>query len=97
MPSCRSRPIFPSCAAQELFETANCSAFAQQLFDLSGDLVGLADRDEEFKLPVGRGDEVARGGGPEPRDRPKPVVAARDLFVPDLHIDTLKIEARNFQ
>jgi hypothetical protein len=27
---------------------------AQQLFDLSGDLVGLADRDEEFKLPAGR-------------------------------------------
>lgn len=26
---------------------------AQQLFDLSGDLVGLADRDEEFKLPAG--------------------------------------------
>ncbi|MHC2459906.1 hypothetical protein ACVMIX_006610 [Rhizobium leguminosarum] len=27
---------------------------ARQLFDLSGDLVGLADRDEEFKLPAGR-------------------------------------------
>lgn len=36
---------------------------AQQLFDLSGDLVGLADRDTEFKLPAGRGDEFAHGGG----------------------------------
>jgi error-prone DNA polymerase len=69
---------------------------AQRLFDLSRDLVGLADRDEEFKLPAGRGDEFARGGGPDPRDKPKPVVAPRDMFVPDLHIDTLKIKARNF-
>ncbi|MBY5711856.1 error-prone DNA polymerase [Rhizobium leguminosarum] len=69
---------------------------AQQLFDLSGDLVGLADRDEEFKLPAGRGDEFARGGGPDPRDNPKPIVSPRDMFVPHLHIDTLKIKARNF-
>ncbi|WP_409996262.1 OB-fold nucleic acid binding domain-containing protein [Rhizobium leguminosarum] len=69
---------------------------AQQLFDLSGDLTGLADRDEEFKLPAGRGDEFARGGGPDPRDQPKPVIAARDMFVPDLHIDTLKVKSRNF-
>ncbi|WP_425503367.1 OB-fold nucleic acid binding domain-containing protein [Rhizobium oryzihabitans] len=34
---------------------------AQQLFDLSGDLVGLADRDTEFRLPAGRGDEFAHG------------------------------------
>ena len=69
---------------------------AQQLFDLSGDLVGLADRDEEFKLPTGRGDEFAHGGGPDPRDTPKPVVTSRDIFVRDLHIDTLKVKARNF-
>lgn len=31
---------------------------AQQLFDLSGDLSALADRDGEFKLPTGRGDEA---------------------------------------
>jgi error-prone DNA polymerase len=69
---------------------------AQQLFDLSGDLSGLADRDTEFKLPTGRGDEFAHGGGPDPRDAPKPVVQARDIFVRDLHIDTLKVKARNF-
>lgn len=55
---------------------------AQQLFDLSGDLVGLADRDTEFKLPSGRGDEFAHGGGgPDSRDRPRPVVP-RDMFIP---------------
>jgi error-prone DNA polymerase len=70
---------------------------AQQLFDLSGDLSGLADRDIDFKLPTGRGDEFAHGspGSPDSRDRaapPKP----RDIFVPDLHIDTLKVKSRNF-
>jgi error-prone DNA polymerase len=70
---------------------------AQQLFDLSGDLSGLADRDGSFRLPTGRGDEFAHGsaGGGDSKDRaaaPKP----RDIFIPDLHIDTLKVKSRNF-
>jgi error-prone DNA polymerase len=69
---------------------------AQQLFDLSGDLSGLADRDAEFKMPAGRGDEFAHGGGPDTRDVRKPVLQPRDMFTPDLHIDTLKVKARNF-
>lgn len=36
---------------------------AQQLFDLTGDLSGPAERDERFRLPTGRGDEFAHGGG----------------------------------
>jgi hypothetical protein len=32
---------------------------AQQLFDPTSDLSGVADRDETFKLPTGRGDEFA--------------------------------------
>jgi error-prone DNA polymerase len=39
----------------------------QQLFDLSGDLVGLANRDEYFKLPAGRANVFAKGGGLDPR------------------------------
>jgi error-prone DNA polymerase len=71
---------------------------AQQLFDLSGDLSGLADRDIDVKIPTGRGDEFAHGspGSPDSRDRPKPVPQPRDIFVRDLHIDTLKVKARNF-
>ncbi|WP_027663994.1 error-prone DNA polymerase [Rhizobium leguminosarum] len=71
---------------------------AQQLFDLSGDLSGLADRDVDFKLPTGRGDEFAHGspGSLDSRGRPKPVPQPRDIFVRDLHIDTLKVRARNF-
>jgi len=71
---------------------------AQQLFDLSGDLSGLADREIDVKIPTGRGDEFAHGspGSPDSRDRPRPVPEARDIFVRDLHIDTLKVKARNF-
>ncbi|CDZ31907.1 Error-prone DNA polymerase [Neorhizobium galegae bv. officinalis] len=70
---------------------------AQQLLDLSGDLSALADRDIDFKLPSGRGDEFAHGspGGGDSRDR-LPPNKVRDMFVPDLHIDTLKVKARNF-
>lgn len=32
---------------------------AQQLFDLTSDLSGLADRDEMFRLPTGRGEGFA--------------------------------------
>ncbi|GAK72751.1 error-prone DNA polymerase [Agrobacterium rubi TR3 = NBRC 13261] len=71
---------------------------AQQLFDLSADLSGLADMDVVFKAPSGRGDEFAHGsaGGGDSRDRQKPVPEARDIFVRDLHIDTLKVKSRNF-
>ncbi|TCP80683.1 error-prone DNA polymerase [Rhizobium sp. PP-CC-2G-626] len=72
---------------------------AQQLFDLSGDLSALADMDAAFRVTSGRGDEFAHGsvGGGDARDRPKRVPQPRDIFVRDLHIDTLKVKARNFQ
>ncbi|TCU13883.1 error-prone DNA polymerase [Rhizobium laguerreae] len=70
---------------------------AQQLFDLSGDLSALADRDGEFKLPAGRGDEFAHGapGSQDSRVR-SPAVKPREIYVPDLHIDQLKVKSRNF-
>ncbi|SFB59304.1 error-prone DNA polymerase [Rhizobium sp. NFR07] len=71
---------------------------ARQLDDLSGALSALSDRDTEFRNPSGRGDEFAHGspGGGDARDRPKTMPEARDIFIPDLHIDTLKVKARNF-
>jgi error-prone DNA polymerase len=72
-----------------------CASRRAAAVRLSADLIGLADRDIQFRLPTGRGDEFAHGGGPDSRDRPKPVVP-RDLFTPDRHIDTLKVKARNF-
>ena len=69
---------------------------AQRLFDFSADLATLGERDGAFPLPHGRGDEFAHGSGsPDSRERP-PAVKPRDIFVPDLLIDTLKVKARNF-
>ncbi|WP_411907073.1 error-prone DNA polymerase [Rhizobium mayense] len=72
---------------------------AQRLFDFSTDLASVGNRDGglgDFPLPHGRGDQVKHGGGPDPRDKPKPAVQTRDIYIPDLHIDNLKIKSRNF-
>ncbi|TDR34183.1 hypothetical protein DES43_11688 [Aquamicrobium defluvii] len=65
---------------------------AQRMFDLSG------ERDT-FRVPTGRGDEFAHGspGSPDSRERPPMGVKAREIYIPDLHIDTLKVKSRNFQ
>jgi len=66
---------------------------------LSGDLSGLADRDTTFRPPTGRGDEFAHGtpGRSVSRDPSRADLKSRDIFVPDMHIDTLKIKSRNFR
>ena len=70
---------------------------AQRLFDLSEDLGQLGERGEAFPLPHGRGDEFAHGNGaPDSRERPKAAAPARDIFIPDLLIDRLKVKSRNF-
>ncbi|WP_313195177.1 error-prone DNA polymerase [Shinella zoogloeoides] len=70
---------------------------AQRLFDLSEDLGQLGERGDPFPLPHGRGDEFAHGNGaPDPRERPKAAAPARDIFIPDLLIDRLKVKSRNF-
>jgi len=50
-------------------------------------------------VPTGRGDEFAHGspGSPDSRERPPMGVKAREIYIPDLHIDTLKVKSRNFQ
>jgi error-prone DNA polymerase len=64
-----------------------------KLTDLSGKLASISETDTAFPVPHGRGDEFHHGGGGvDPRDRPKD----RDIFIPDLHIDRLKLKTRNF-
>jgi error-prone DNA polymerase len=56
--------------------------------------------DTPFPLVPGRGDEAAHGGGPWGPDSREPkalTVRPRDMYQPDLHIDTLKVKARNFR
>jgi error-prone DNA polymerase len=48
-------------------------------------------------LRHGRGDQVTHaGGGPDPRELPPKGLRTRDIYVPDLHIDTIKVKSRNF-
>jgi error-prone DNA polymerase len=49
-------------------------------------------------LPHGGGDQVTHaGGGPDPRERPLKGLRSHDIYIPDLHLDTIKVQARNFQ
>jgi error-prone DNA polymerase len=67
------------------------------LVDLTVDLKTVSGLDAPFPLIPGRGDEVKHGGhGPDSRD-PRPIATPRDIDVPDLNIDTLKVKARNFR
>ncbi len=70
---------------------------AQQLFDLTSDLSGLADRDQAFRLPTGRGDEFAHGTPGSPDSRERAIMKAREIYEPDRLIERLKVRVRNFQ
>jgi error-prone DNA polymerase len=71
---------------------------AEHLTDLSPQLSEIC-KDGAFPLPHGRGDEFHYGGpGIDPRDKPpRGARPPRDIYVPDLHIDTLKVQSRNFR
>ncbi|RSB40866.1 error-prone DNA polymerase [Brevundimonas sp. 357] len=67
---------------------------ATKLHDGSDLLASVGDRGDTFPLPHGRGDEVYHGSAPDPRQaRPK----ARDIYIPDLHLDTIRPRTRDFR
>ncbi|AZO82029.1 MULTISPECIES: error-prone DNA polymerase [unclassified Bosea (in: a-proteobacteria)] len=71
---------------------------AQRLTDLSADLAGIGQRDRPFPLPHGRGDEFHHGSPtPDPRDLPPKGLRTRDIYIPDLHINTIKVKTRDFR
>jgi error-prone DNA polymerase len=71
---------------------------AQRLTDLSADLAGVGKRGQPFPLPHGRGDEFHHGSPtPDPRDLPPKGMRTRDIYIPDLHIDTIKVKTRDFR
>jgi error-prone DNA polymerase len=71
---------------------------AHQLTDLSADLAGVGERDDGFPLPHGRGDEFHHGSpGIDPRSLPAKGPKPRDIYVPDLHIDSIKVKTRDFR
>jgi error-prone DNA polymerase len=67
----------------------------EQVVDLTADLKTVSGLDAGFPLVPGRGDEAKHGGSGSDSE-PKPIPKPRDMYVPDLHIDTLKLKARNF-
>ncbi|MEQ1956059.1 error-prone DNA polymerase [Mesorhizobium sp. CN2-181] len=71
---------------------------AHQLTDLSAELASVGSRDTAFPLPHGRGDEFHHGSpGLDPRTLPPKGTKARDIYIPDLHIDTIKVKPRDFR
>jgi error-prone DNA polymerase len=67
---------------------------AHRLTDLSAELAQIGEG-EAFTIPHGRGDEAKTGGGPDPREGLGR--KAREIYIPDLHIDRIKVKARNFR
>jgi hypothetical protein len=66
--------------------------------DLSAELATVGERDAGFPLPHGRGDEFHHGSpGIDPRSLPPKGPKPRDIYVPDLHIDSIKVKTRDFK
>ncbi len=43
-------------------------------------------------------DQVRHGGsGPDPRETPPRGLRTRDIYIPDLHIDSIKVKTRDFR
>jgi hypothetical protein len=53
--------------------------------------------DQPFRWPAGRGDPARQTGGPDPPERRGLRREPRDIYVPDLRIETLKLKARDFR
>jgi error-prone DNA polymerase len=71
---------------------------ARHLRDLSSDLASVGELDGSFRLPHGRGDEFHHGSPtPDPRALPPRTATPRDIYIPDLHIDTIKVKPRDFR
>jgi error-prone DNA polymerase len=69
---------------------------AEHLIDLSTELRRIGELEGSFNLPTGRGDQVTHSGGPDRRERTGFHRNARDIYIPDLRLETLKVKARNF-
>ncbi|MBZ9990920.1 error-prone DNA polymerase [Mesorhizobium sp. BH1-1-5] len=71
---------------------------ARRIVDLSGELASVGEREGSFPVPHARGDQVRNGGsGPDPRELPPKGLRSRDIYIPDLHIDNIKVKTRDFR
>ncbi|TGV15207.1 DNA polymerase III subunit alpha [Mesorhizobium sp. M8A.F.Ca.ET.173.01.1.1] len=71
---------------------------ARKISDLSAELASVGEREGSFPVPHARGDQVRNGGsGPDPRELPPKGLRSRDIYIPDLHIDNIKVKTRDFR
>ena len=70
---------------------------AKKLYDLSDMLVTLGQGDQPLRIQHDRGDGAKNGAGPDPRGGKVSGRTPRDIYIGDLHIDTLKVTSRNFR
>ncbi|WP_240768784.1 OB-fold nucleic acid binding domain-containing protein [Paracoccus liaowanqingii] len=77
-----------------------------RLTDLLAELASIGQRGEAFPLPHGRGDEFHRGApmsdlraqvADSPQATPAQTPRPRDIFIPDLRIDAVKVKTRDFR
>jgi error-prone DNA polymerase len=66
----------------------------EQVVDLTADLKSVSGLDAGFRLASG---EAKHGGSGSDSREPKPITKPREMYLPDLHVDTLKLKARNFR
>lgn len=67
----------------------------EEIKDLTRDLRQVSGLNDDFPLVAGRGDEARHPGGADSRQAA--MQKPRDIYVPDLHIDILKLKVRNFR
>ncbi len=71
---------------------------AHHIHDLSANLASVGEHDAPFAMQHGRGDEFYhRSPTLDPRTSPPKGLRTRDIYIPDLHIDTIKVKTRDFQ
>ncbi|QYC11485.1 error-prone DNA polymerase [Brevundimonas nasdae] len=70
---------------------------ATRLHDASSLLASVGDRQSPFPLPHGRGDEFHHASPPDPRGAAPRTIRPRDIYIPDLHLDTIRPKTRDFR
>jgi error-prone DNA polymerase len=70
----------------------------EHVIELSADLKRVSGLNAAFPRVSGWGDEAKTGGSRgDSREPEKPITKPRNMYVPNLHIDTLKVKTRSFR
>ncbi len=70
---------------------------AHRLTDLLAEPATVGSRDAAFLLSLGCGNQITHaGGGPNPRELATKDLRRRELYIRDLHINTITVKSRNF-